>query len=564
MKINLRVKLLTLISVVLLVVVVSIGTYSIIKIHNEIINASHEKLKSDSALGKAFLNEKISGDWSVRDGYLYKGEVIINDNYAIVDEIGALTGDTVTIFHGNKRVATNVKKADGNRAVGTTVAQNVEEVTLKQGLTYIGQADVVGFINQTSYEPIKNAQGQIIGIWYVGVPNTPYDLITKNVRNSIITLGIVEVIIAIILLWIVIGYSLKLLLRLKELINRVAQGDLQTVELNTKSNDEISEIAAAFNTMTKHLRNMVKELTASSEQVTSMSETLSTSVKEISAQTKNIRISTHEIVAGMQENTAANEEVTSTSQIIHDSTKQLVQKADNGAQFTKEILERAMSIKENALRSAENTNQICSEKQISILKAIEGGKVVQEIGNMANTISDIAAQTNLLALNAAIEAARAGDHGRGFAVVADEVRKLAEQSSNTVADIHTLIKQVQNAFLNMTTNAEDILEFINTNVVNDYQEMIKIGVQYQEDSQFVSGLADDVASSAGQIIISIEQVANTMESVTASTQQGAANSAEISNMVNEAAAAMEIVAEIVENQYALAQNLNKLVERFNV
>lgn len=564
MKISLRVKLLTLISMVLLVIVVSIGTYSIMKIHNEIINASHEKLKSDSALGKAFLDEKIPGDWSVRDGYLYKGETIINENYAVVDEIGTLTGDTVTIFQGNKRVATNVKKADGQRAVGTTVAQNVEETTLKQGIPYIGQAEVVGFINQTSYEPIKNAQGETIGIWYVGVPNTPYDLITKNVRNSIIILGIIEVVVAVILLWIIIGYSLKLLLRLKDLIDRAAQGDLQTVKLNTKSNDEIGEIAVAFNTMIEHLRNMVKELTASSEMVTSMSETLTTSVKEISAQTESIKISTHEIAAGMQENTAAAEEVSSSSQIINDYTKQLVQKADNGAKFTREAFERAIAIKENAVTSAENTNKICSEKQISILKAIEGGKVVQEIGNMADTISDIAAQTNLLALNAAIESARAGEHGKGFAVVADEVRKLAEQTSNTVTDIQTLIKQVQDAFLNMSSNAEDILGFVNTNVANDYQEMIKIGVQYQEDSQFISALVNDVANSADQIIESINQVAETMESVTASTQQGAVNSAGISNKINEAAAAVENVAKIIENQYVLSQNLNKLVEKFKV
>lgn len=95
-------------------------------------------------------------------------------------------------------------------------------------------------------------------------------------------------------------------------------------------------------------------------------------------------------------------------------------------------------------------------------------KQAEGIGEIINTISDIADQTNLLALNAAIEAARAGDAGRGFAVVADEVRKLAEKTMVATKDVEQYIHTIQNSAKTNMMSTRDVAKAIEENMQLSY------------------------------------------------------------------------------------------------
>ena len=121
----------------------------------------------------------------------------------------------------------------------------------------------------------------------------------------------------------------------------------------------------------------------------------------------------------------------------------LSNKALEGSNIASNSKERAIEVKNNGIISIEETRKLYNEKKKKGLRAIEDGKIVENIKVMADTISSISEQTNMLALNAAIEAARAGEQGKGFAVVAEEVRKLAEQSSLAVPNIQDTIVKVQ-------------------------------------------------------------------------------------------------------------------------
>lgn len=127
-----------------------------------------EKAKSDLATALQIIEYMHPGPWQVKDGILYKGETKVNDNTEMVDKIRSLTDDTVTIFLGDTRIATNVIR-DDKRAIGTKVADNVKEMVLDNGQIFVGEAEVLGEHYQTCYAPLRDDNGKIIGMFYVGI-----------------------------------------------------------------------------------------------------------------------------------------------------------------------------------------------------------------------------------------------------------------------------------------------------------------------------------------------------------------------------------------------------------
>jgi Cache 3/Cache 2 fusion domain len=104
---------------------------------------------------------------------IYFGTTKMNNNFTLVDEVQKEKGGTATIFvksgDGFVRVATNVKKADGSRAIGTILDPKGKViVAIEKGESYFGEANILGKEYVTGYEPIRDASNNIIGIYYVG------------------------------------------------------------------------------------------------------------------------------------------------------------------------------------------------------------------------------------------------------------------------------------------------------------------------------------------------------------------------------------------------------------
>lgn len=344
---------------------------------------------------------------------------------------------------------------------------------------------------------------------------------------------------------------------------KMAQGDLRD-RARVMTRDDLGELAAALNQAVNSTHTLLDQVLKDASELKVSSESVAATMEGLSEHMQTINASTEEIASGMEENSAAVEEVSASSQEIIEASKQMNQKANEATELTLEINQRADRMKDKTIKASEKTQVIYKEKQKQIFQAIEKGKVVTEITQMAQVISGIAEQTNLLALNAAIEAARAGESGRGFAVVAEEVRKLAEQSASTVHGIHGTIQKVQEAFTFLSTSAHEVLQFITEQVVSDYEVFLETSAQYEKDASFVKTLMTDFAATTEEMTISVEQILTTIDSFAASTQLSAGRSQQIAASVMDASQAVEEVFKITQSQKELSEQLNKNTRQFTI
>ena len=369
---------------------------------------------------------------------------------------------------------------------------------------------------------------------------------------SAITLG------ALISLW--ISKQIKKVLKFAE---EIGSGDLtQSIEIDTK--DEMGKLSKALNQAGKNVRNLITEIMNSASDISATSEELSATAEEVSSKMEIVNESTEQISKGIRDLSASTEEISASAEEIGANTNELAKKASDAEVSVSEIKKRALDIKEKAAKNIELGNSIYHEKRSNILKAIEDAKVVGEVKLMADSIGSIAEQTNLLALNAAIEAARAGEQGKGFAVVADEVKKLAEQSSQAVLNIQSMVAQVHAAFGRLSQSGQDVLEYIANNVKPDYQLLMNTGIQYERDSEFVNDITEEISASSKQMNEVVEQVSAAIQNVSATAEESAASSEEILSSVNEITLAISDVAKSAQSQAELAEKLTNIVQKFKI
>ncbi|UFZ06338.1 Cache 3/Cache 2 fusion domain-containing protein [Bradyrhizobium ontarionense] len=462
-------------------------------------------------------------------------------DHAIVDRAVSYVGGSATLFvvDGNGqfvRRSTNVKKENGDRAVGTQLAaDHPAQALLRRGEAYKGPATLFGKPFMTAYFPVTDAAGKVIGILYVGVPMAELDAMLSQAMQTMIVAAAIAALLVLGLTMLVVRRVTKPLTSVTQALTAIAEGREDVQIKSDDRGDEIGEIARSlvvFRSAASERRRMREQQTASA----------TAAVEERKAELQRFVDSFQASIGGIIEN------VLSSSSEFEREARQLTQTARTTADLSGQSAGASETASEHVRTAAAASDELSGSIAEIIRRVQESNAIAAEavkqatatdqrikelsdagnrIGDVVKLITSIAEQTNLLALNATIEAARAGDAGRGFAVVAQEVKTLAGQTAKATEEISSQIANMQT----VTQESVDAIKAIGSTI------------------ERINGIAASISAA-------VEQQRAATQNITHSVRSAATGTADVVNNIRSAARGAGETGESSNRMFASAQALS--------
>ena len=344
--------------------------------------------------------------------------------------------------------------------------------------------------------------------------------------------------------------------------NRISHGDL-TERFKVATNDEIGDLATAFNDMGESLRAVLRELGETSSVLAASSQELTASADQTAQATGHIASIVQHVAEGAEMQVVSVEQ---SSLAIHEMSDGIRQVADNAhgvsetAGKTAELAAEGNRALQTVIQQMDSISQVVNRLAEEVRNL---GQRSYKIGEIVSVITSIAEQTHLLALNAAIEASRAGEHGKGFAVVAGEVRKLAEQSSASAAEITQVVETIRSSTVHAAASMESGVSVVQEglDVVHRAGESF---AQIQSYIQLVSQQIAEVSTAAEQLSAGGEQVRRSVSHIADVAVASASDTQTVSAAAEEQLASMEEITASAASLARIADELNQLMTRFKV
>jgi methyl-accepting chemotaxis protein len=317
-----------------------------------------------------------------------------------------------------------------------------------------------------------------------------------------------------------------------EVMQAVANGNLDRRMDPSDRNEAMREIAAEFNHTTDELERTVARLKSFAGDVATSSEEVTASAEEVRGASQQVTNSIQEISDGADRQNDALQSVNREMSGLSTTVEEIASLSNEVADLAERTAETGRRGREAAQEAIAGMNQIEMESEEAVDQIEKLDAEMQQIDELIEFITEVADQTNMLALNANIEASRADDGGgEGFAVVANEVKDLAEETKQTAEDVEGRLERLQ-------AQAErTVVGVQNTgDKIEDNTESVRNAVE----------ALDEIASYA-------QETNNGVQEISAATQEQAASTQQVVSTVDEATAISERTSNEAENVAAAAE-----------
>ncbi len=473
------------------------------------------------AFGEAYPDAKITlgSDGSVQRVVIPKMPDFTD--HRIVDRATSYVGGNATLFVYDDatdqfiRRTTNVKKENGDRAVGTHLAaDHPGQAIVRRGETYKGPAMLFGSRFYTAYHPVFNPAGKVVGIIYVGIATAELDGMLRQAIVAMTTAAGIAAMFALLATLMLVRRVTKPLNAVTDALTALADG---RTDVEVQHADRADEIGAIARTIDVFRTNRIERRQLEAERLNSEKAATERRKKELNEFVDGFRTKIGGII----------EQVLNSSHRFEQDAQQLSMTARSTAEMSGQSAEASRQASEH-VRSAATASDELSQSITEISRRVQDSNSVaadavkqavatdermaelsaagDRIGDVVKLITSIAEQTNLLALNATIEAARAGDAGRGFAVVAQEVKNLAGQTAKATDEISSHIVNMQRA----TGESVDAIKAIGQTIERISEITASISAAVEEQGTATQNIAHGVQAAAGgtlEVAENIERVA---------------------------------------------------------
>ena len=341
------------------------------------------------------------------------------------------------------------------------------------------------------------------------------------------------------------------------------QGDL-TARIKTKARSELVYITTGINHFISTLQGIMKDVKDGSRVLTESSEEVSSQLRVADDNVTNTSAALEELSASMETVSGNVSHINESVEDVKAAAQEIADQATEGTKTASDIKAEADELKNRVIKKKADAGEQVENLSGTLMESVHESEKVAQINELTKVILDIAGQTNLLALNASIEAARAGEAGKGFSVVATEISALAENSRQTAGNIQVISNEVTEAVNNLAKNAQAVLDYINGQVISDYDEFVETGEKYEHTADIMDEMLESFSSKAEnlndimtEMVESVQLISNSVLESSQAISQSAESSQEIVGGIKK-------ITEAIDKNNEVTEQLSDTTQRFTM